>query len=157
MVRGRSDIVSPEVRSRIMAAVPQSDTSAELAVRRLLWHSGVRYRVSNRDLPGSPDIANRSSRWAIFVHGCFWHGHTNCTKTGSGESPKIPVSNREYWTSKISKNRERDKRSIALLREQNFRVLVVWECELANRDELLSRLLQFVARGAMSPEKAKGD
>src|SRR5437763_1873879 len=75
-----SDIVNAKTRSRMMRAVGQEDTKAELRVRRLLHALGIRYRVRNRDLPGSPDIANRRSRWVIFVNGCFWHGHKNCMK-----------------------------------------------------------------------------
>ena len=135
-----SDSVTTETRSRIMRAVGQRDTSAELAVRRLLRGLGLHYRVKNRDLPGSPDIANRCHRWAVFVNGCFWHGHRNCPKTKSGRRERIPASNRSYWGPKIAENRSRDARKCRELRALGFRVMIVWECQLRDPYSLSSRI-----------------
>ncbi len=135
-----ADIVSPEVRSRMMRAVGQRDTSAEMAVRRLMSALRLRYRVHNRDLPGSPDIANRRRQWAVFVNGCFWHGHKGCSKTRSGRAPRVPGNNKVYWLSKIIDNRARDARKIRALRSKGFRVLVVWECSLREPSTVAERL-----------------
>src|SRR5437867_1280384 len=137
------DIVSQEVRSRMMRAVRQRDTRLEIAVRRVLRTMGVFYRVSNRDLPGSPDVANRRNRWTIFINGCFWHGHSNCPKTKSGKGGRIPASNHLYWAEKIRSNRQRDGKKKRALRRLGFRVLVIWECEMRDSRKLESRLSDF--------------
>lgn len=145
--RHTADFVDRTVRSRIMRAVKQRDTAPELAVREMLTRLGVRYRVKNRDLPGSPDIANRTRKWAIQVHGCYWHGHRNCAKTKGGSEGRIPVANRTFWAAKIASNRERDRRKAAELRARGFRLLVVWECELRYRRKLGRRLERFLSAG----------
>lgn len=111
----------PETSARL-ARVRQHDTKPELAVRRLVTRLGRRYRVSNRDLPGSPDLANRRRRWAIFVHGCFWHDHRGCALATK------PKRNAEFWAAKLAKNRERDQLAVDDLTRHGFRVLVIWEC-----------------------------
>lgn len=120
-----------------MKKVGRADTAPERSVRRLLWHSGARYRVNVDDLPGSPDIANKSRAKAVFVHGCFWHFHQECDKG------RIPERNRDYWKNKFERNRERDRRKSRALRQQGFDVLTVWECELAQPAELQHRLADF--------------
>jgi DNA mismatch endonuclease, patch repair protein len=87
---------------------------------------GHRFRVHNRDLPGSPDIANRSRRWAVFVNGCFWHRH-GCKKTTT------PTRNRDFWLKKFADNRTRDAQNVDRLRSCGWAVIVVWECELAEK------------------------
>ena len=144
-----SDVVTPQVRSRMMRAVGQRDTAPELAVRAILRDMGVSYRVRNRDLPGSPDIANRSRGWALFVNGCFWHGHRNCAKTKGGRRPRIPASNRSYWGKKIPENRQRDARKCRELRQRGFKVMIVWECELHDHTALRDRL-----RRGLGPKEA---
>jgi DNA mismatch endonuclease, patch repair protein len=139
------DVVSPEVRSRIMKSVGQRNTRAEREVGVILRGIGVSYRLSNRDLPGSPDFANRRRRWAVFVNGCFWHGHKNCPKTKSGREPRVPEGNRGYWREKLTQNRVRDARKCRDLRRLGFRVVLVWECQLRDPcrvEERLTRLLQ---------------
>ena len=111
----------------------QHGTAAELAVRGAVHSEGRRYRTVNRDLPGSPDIANRSQKWAIFVHGCFWHRHEGCHRTTT------PTRNREFWVAKFAANMARDARAVTELRAMGFRVLVVWECE-ADAPERLANL-----------------
>jgi DNA mismatch endonuclease (patch repair protein) len=136
----RGDFVSAEARSRIMKSVRRSDTTPEIVVRSLLRSMGLRFRVKNRDLPGSPDVANRKRKWAMFVNGCFWHGHKNCPKTKSDSASRVPVSNREFWFEKLRTNRQRDAKKSRQLRHLGYRVLIVWECELSTPDRLKSRL-----------------
>lgn len=135
-----SDIISSEKRSQMMSAVGQKDTSPEMAVRAILTDLGCHYRVENRDLPGSPDVANRSRSWAVFVNGCFWHGHKNCPKTGTGTEFRVPKSNPEYWLEKFRKNRKRDARAVRALRRRGFTVVLVWECELRDPEAVRERL-----------------
>jgi DNA mismatch endonuclease Vsr len=107
-----------------MRLVRQQGTSTELLVRRWLWNHGIRFTVRNRDLPGSPDLANRSRRWALFVHGCFWHGHEGCVRS------RLPKRHTDFWRQKLAGNRERDSRKEEALRALGYRVFVVWGCEV---------------------------
>jgi DNA mismatch endonuclease (patch repair protein) len=125
-----------------MKAVRQRDTAPELAVRKLLHRQGIRFRVCPADLPGRPDIVNRSRRWCIFVHGCFWHGHRSCALAS------LPKTNRRWWTEKIDANRMRDARKEDAMRALGFRVAVVWQCELADERSLERRLGRFVTARA---------
>jgi len=120
---GSMDIVSPQQRSRMMAAVRSKDTKPELFLRRALHALGYRYRLHRRDLPGSPDLVFPGKRAVIFVHGCFWHGH-DCP------AAKLPTTRADFWRDKIAGNRRRDAAALERLREQGWRALVVWECEL---------------------------
>lgn len=124
-------------RSALMKRVRREDTEPELAVRKLLWSTGARYRINVGDLPGSPDVANKTRSKAIFVHGCFWHFHQDCPR-GS-----LPDRNRDYWREKFEKNRERDRRKTKELEDRGFDVLVVWECELDDPESLRRRLHDF--------------
>ena len=126
-------VVDAETSAR-MAGIRQKGTKPELIVRRLLTALGHRYRVSNRDLQGSPDIANRSRRWAVFVHGCFWHRHPGCRLTTT------PKRNRSFWEAKFARNVERDRVALDVLQAAGFRVSVVWECETRDPERLLQRL-----------------
>jgi DNA mismatch endonuclease, patch repair protein len=123
-----------------LARVRQTGTRPELAVRVAARRLGLQYRLHNADLPGSPDIANRSRKFSIFVHGCFWHRHSNCAGAST------PKSNRSFWEAKFQRNQERDARAVRALEAQGFHVLVIWECETRN-EQLLDRLLgALVAR-----------
>lgn len=119
----------------------QRDTSPEVEVRRILHRLGHRFRIHNRDLPGSPDIANRGRRWAVFVHGCFWHRHAHCHRTTT------PKRNREFWVEKFEANIRRDARVQASLRERGWEVLVVWECEVESNPQAVERRLRKRLRG----------
>ncbi len=130
-------IVDPETSARL-ALIPQRRTKPELIVRRELHRLGKRFRVHNRDLPGNPDIANRKQRWAIFVHGCFWHHHEGCKRA------TVPKRNREFWLSKFAANQERDRRSEEALKKVGFHAITIWECEAEDDVKLgaiLSRLM----------------
>lgn len=120
-----------------MQAVKQKDTKPEMAVRRLLFSLGFRYRLHRKDLPGKPDIVFPGRKKAIFIHGCYWHAH-GCSK---GQPPK---SNLDYWGPKLEGNVQRDKAKIAELESLGWKVMVVWQCETRNFDELTARLLHFV-------------
>lgn len=147
-----NDIVSPQTRSRMMRAVGQRGTRAELAVRDLLRSIGVsHYRLNNKSLAGSPDISNRRQGWAIFVNGCFWHGHRNCPKTKGGKYGRIPVTRQDFWSAKIDANRKRDARKRRELIKQGLRVLTVWECQLRHPDRLSKKMVRFFGGAAERP------
>ena len=133
-----SDVFTPEKRSAVMRRVKGKNTAPELKVRRALTALGARYRLNRKDLPGTPDIVMSGRRLAIFVHGCFWHGH-DCAR-----GARVPKSNREYWTAKVARNVARDARTSAELQARGWRVETIWECQLkddAGLNERLERLL----------------
>src|ERR1043165_5155333 len=103
----------------------QSARAPEMTIRRAVSTLGLRYTVRNRDLPGSPDLANRSRRWAIFVHGCYWHRHEGC------HMATTPRTNTEFWLNKFARNVARDAAARAELERRGYRVLTFWQCELA--------------------------
>lgn len=133
------DTRTPEQRRRIMQAVKGKNTKPELTVRRLLHRMGYRYRLHRKDLPGRPDIALVSRRKAVFVHGCFWHGH-NCPKG------RLPRSRLDYWKPKLERNKERDRENIADLQSLGWAVLVIWQCETEDLEALASRLHDFISK-----------
>lgn len=132
------DTRSPEQRSRIMASVKTANTGPEWVVRRLLHSHGYRYRLHAKELPGRPDIVLPKRRKAIFVHGCFWHGH-DCSK---GRAPK---SRLEYWGPKLEANQARDARNVAEIEARGWQALTVWQCETKEHGALLKRLTDFLA------------
>lgn len=121
-----SDVFTPEQRSAVMRAVKGRDTTPELAVRRILRAAGIGYRLGGRGLPGRPDLVMQGRRVAVFVHGCFWHGH-DCPR-----GARKPKSNADYWSAKIGRNRTRDIAAEAALKATGWRVVTVWECSLKN-------------------------
>jgi DNA mismatch endonuclease (patch repair protein) len=118
------------VTSARLSRIRQRDTKPEMIVRRHLSSVGLRYRVHNRDLPGSPDIANRKRRWAVFVHGCFWHHHGGCSRA------TIPKRNSAFWIDKFSANKARDSENIRRLRKMGIRTFVVWECQTSTEKSM---------------------
>lgn len=123
--------------SERMAGVRQRGTKAELATRRAATRAGLHYRLNVRCLPGAPDLANKRRRWAIFVHGCFWHRHPGCRRT------TIPKTNTAFWEAKFAANVARDRDAITRLEALGYRVLVVWECETEDEAGLRERLARF--------------
>lgn len=127
---GRRVFETDPETSRRMAGIRQHATTPELAVRQALRALGIAFRTKNRDLPGSPDLANRARKWAIFVHGCYWHRHEGCDRTTT------PTRNREAWEEKFDANVARDRRTAAALAALGYDVLTVWECETRSAGEL---------------------
>lgn len=117
-----------------MRAVKRANTAPEIIVRQVLHALGLRFRLHRRDLPGSPDVVLPRFRTVIFVHGCFWHRHPDCRYTTT------PKTRQEYWLPKFAANIERDLRKEAQLQALGWRVLLVWECETKQREELTLRL-----------------
>jgi DNA mismatch endonuclease, patch repair protein len=120
-----------------MKRVRQRGTEAELTVRRALTRLGASYRVNTATLPGSPDISNKSRKKAVFVHGCFWHGHLGCRRA------QPPASNHKFWVPKIRETAARDKRKRDALIALGYDVLEVWECETRDDLALERRLAEF--------------
>lgn len=119
-----------------MARIRQRGTKIETIVAAELRRLGLFYRKNVKRLPGSPDFANRSRRWAVFVNGCFWHRHTGCGRA------TIPKSNVEFWEKKFEANRQRDARAIKRLRREGYRVVLIWECQTDLIRAKLSKILE---------------
>jgi DNA mismatch endonuclease (patch repair protein) len=134
-----TDVYGPEKRSAVMRRVKGSGTAPELKVRALIWRLGGRYRLNRKDLPGKPDIVLAGRRLAIFVHGCFWHGH-DCAR-----GARVPKANRDYWVAKVGRNRARDAAAQTALGVQGWRVETVWECELGDPATLETRARSWLA------------
>ncbi len=133
------DNLTPSRRSENMRRIRSKGTAPELAVRKICRELGFTgYRIHRRDLPGKPDMAWIGRKIAIFVHGCFWHGH-DCA-----EGIRKPKSNRDYWIPKIKRNQERDAEHLNALRRTGWRVLIVWDCEIGSNKRLLARVGRFL-------------
>jgi DNA mismatch endonuclease (patch repair protein) len=133
-----TDVYSPEKRSAVMRRVKGRDTSPELAVRRALTRLDARYRLHRKDLPGKPDIVLAGRRLALFVHGCFWHGH-DCAR-----GARVPKQNRDYWVAKVERNRARDVQTREALAALGWRVETIWECDLKDPAALEARLARLL-------------
>jgi DNA mismatch endonuclease (patch repair protein) len=129
-----SDVYGPEKRSAVMRRVKSRDTTPEMTVRKALTRLGARYRLHRKDLPGNPDVVMPGRRLALFVHGCFWHGH-DCAR-GS----RVPKQNRDYWVAKVGRNVARDAKSREALAALGWRVETIWECELKDEEAMQARL-----------------
>jgi DNA mismatch endonuclease (patch repair protein) len=129
-----------ESRSALMSRIRGKDTAPELFVRRLLHSMGYRFRLHRKDLPGTPDIVFPSRQKAVFVNGCFWHGH-GCK---IGQPPKTRA---DFWLSKLERNRARDHRNIDDLQRLGWKALVVWQCETRDPERLAATLGRFLAGG----------
>lgn len=127
----------PLTRSQMMARIRSKNTRPEMLTRSAVQALGLRFRNHVDDLPGKPDLANKTRKWAVFVHGCFWHSHADCRLASS------PKSNTGYWGEKLARNQARDTGKIAALESQGFRVLVVWECETRDGARLQRCLESF--------------
>lgn len=130
-----TDTMTPDQRHVCMSHIHSKGTKPELKVRKWLWSHGYRYRLNVGSVPGKPDIVLRPYRTAIFVNGCFWHGHNLIIEKGDesiGNSVccRIPKTNQHFWLSKIRRNQERDQQNYCVLRENGWQVIVIWECQL---------------------------
>lgn len=134
-----ADIVDVQRRSELMAGIRGQNTAPELAVRRIAHAMGLRFRLHRKNLPGRPDLVFPRHRLAVFVHGCFWHQHQEC------RFAHIPKSRVSFWKDKFAANIARDQRNIAALHSLGWRVLVIWECEVANKRLVQDRIAAFAS------------
>lgn len=134
------DKLTPEERSSHMSKIRGKDTKPEMVVRRFLHSHGFRYRVHDKSLPGKPDIKLTKYNAIIFIHGCFWHGHTGC------HIYQMPKSRVDFWKNKISYNAMKDKTNISTLKAMGWRVYVLWECDLKplKRQPVLESLIREI-------------
>lgn len=132
------DVWDKKKRSAVMARIKSRDTKPEWIVRRYLYSKGYRYRKNVKGLPGTPDVVLRKYGIAIFIHGCFWHGHE--------VDGHLPRSNQDYWRTKIERNKERDARNKDALKKMGWRVMTVWECQLkpAVREQTLREIEYWI-------------
>lgn len=136
------DVMSAERRSLLMSRIRGKDTSPEVKVRKLLWSAGLRYRLHTRGLPGKPDLVFRKWRAVVFVHGCFWHRHSDCPFF------RLPKTRTSFWDEKLRRNQERDAAAVAALATSGWRVAVVWECALRlDADVAVDRLADWIRQG----------
>lgn len=138
------DVVSKEIRSRMMSGIKGKDTKPEIILRKALFAAGYRFRLHRKDLPGAPDVALPGRKIAIFAHGCFWHMHAGC------KNAKLPATRREFWKAKLQGNVGRDLQAVEALQSIGWRVLTVWECGTrdANIVARLSALLSEWIEGS---------
>lgn len=134
--------MTPEQRFKCMSHNRAKNTGPELNLRHALWHRGFRYRVNDKRLPGRPDIVLPKYRTAVFVHGCFWHGHKDC------KNYTVPKTNTEFWLAKVERNQERDQEVWRKLEAKRWNVIIVWECQLkkAKLDETIDRIAAEIVR-----------
>lgn len=141
--------MTPEQRFKCMSHNRAKNTSPELKLRHVLWHMGFRYRVNDKRLPGSPDIVFPKYKTAIFVHGCFWHGHKGC------KNATTPKTNTDFWTAKITRNQERDQEVWRQLEAKGWFVIIVWECQLkkAALEKTILRVKDDIYRNGIQYQK----
>ena len=132
-----SDTITPSERSALMRRVRTRNTACEVRVRQALHATGFRFRLHRLDLPGTPDIVLPRFGMCIFVHGCFWHGHHGCPKSS------LPKTRTDFWATKISRNRKRDRVVCAALRTAGWRVTVVWECRTKTNAQLAALIREI--------------
>ena len=133
------DTISPERRSDNMRRIRSKDTTPELALRRMLYRMGFRFRLHRKDLPGKPDLVFPGRKKVLFLHGCFWHQHQGCREG------RVPDTRREYWEPKLARNQERDALAQKALQALGWDVLTLWECELAKAPAAIAaQLRQFL-------------
>jgi DNA mismatch endonuclease, patch repair protein len=140
-----------DMRRRTMAAIRGKNTKPELAVRSLLHGLGYRFRLHKRGLPGRPDLVFPSRKKALFIHGCFWHGHTNCRLAN------VPKTRTEYWGPKLQANRERDRRKQRQLRELGWETVTIWECQLRKLHLVEGKLRAFLGPPGLSLSRSAED
>lgn len=129
-----TDIFSKSDRSKIMAKIKSNRTSIEEKMAGLLRLNHIKYRRNVKNLPGTPDFVIYNFKLVIFVHGCFWHGHKNCSRAA------LPKSNTLYWRNKIERNKKRDVRAARLLRKNGWHVMTVWQCRMKHSERIIKRV-----------------
>lgn len=133
-----TDVFSREKRSWLMGRVKGRDTKPEMLVRSIIHRMGFRFRLHRKDLPGKPDIVLPKYKKAVFIHGCFWHGHKNCPRAAR------PTSNIDFWNRKIDGNIKRDANAQKELKAMSWKILVVWQCQIRDIEALQKRLEGFL-------------
>jgi len=136
-----ADTMSKAERSRRMAMVRGKNMKPEVAVRKLVHGLGYRYRLHKKDLPGTPDMVFKSKKKVIFVHGCFWHRHDNC------KLARLPKSRLDFWKTKLEGNKKRDEENQKRLNEMGWEYLVIWECEVKDKQNMRDKIQSFLDRG----------
>ena len=129
-------------RSYNMARIGSKNTKPEIKVRSILHRMGFRFRLHNKKLPGSPDIILSKHKTVIFVHGCFWHRHQNCKRAS------IPKTNQEFWERKFLANEQRDAIAYKALQNLGWNVVVVWECEIMDTENLKQQLFEHISKSS---------
>ena len=122
-----ADHLTKGKRSWNMSRIRSKNTKPEMAVRKHLYAKGFRYRLHVNDIPGKPDLSNKTKKIAVFVNGCFWHQHKNCSRS------TIPKTNKKYWIPKLKRNVSRFKENLNDLKSFGWKVFIIWECELKNK------------------------
>lgn len=123
-----------------MASISGKETKPEISVRSFLFKQGFRFRKNVKTLPGSPDIVLHKYNTVIFIHGCFWHGHKNCKKAIR------PTSNIEFWNSKLQSNIDRDNKAKKELKKLQWKVIIIWECEIKNKNKFAKTLNKLIIK-----------
>lgn len=144
------DIVDQSTRSQMMSTIRGGDTAPEMLARSYLHRAGLRFKVHAKGLPGRPDIVLPMFKTAVFIHGCFWHRHEGCKLAA------VPATRTNFWLEKFAGNVARDARNNALLDASGWNVIVVWECQLCDRDtldELFWRIVSNSPRQRSSPHR----
>jgi DNA mismatch endonuclease (patch repair protein) len=136
-----SDIFSKKKRSEIMSKIRSKNTKPEMAVRSILYGLGFRFRLHDRSLPGTPDVVIRKLKTVVDVRGCFWHMHLGCKPRR-----KFPKTNRRFWSLKLRGNVRRDRANEVKMSSMGWRTVVVWECELKDKDSLRLKLAEELGR-----------
>ena len=142
-----ADIVSSKKRSEMMSGIRGKNTKPEIIVRSLLHNMGYRFRLHRKDLPGKPDIVLPKWRTAVFVNGCYWHGHKKC------DLFRLPKSRTEFWKEKIESNRDRDRRNYSALSKQGWKTVVVWECAISKKLKLSKYSFEKIFTAAIESEQ----
>lgn len=145
MKKNGAQLATDPARRALMQRVKQRGTPPERTIARICRELGLSYRLNVKALPGTPDLANKSRKWAIFANGCFWHGHTNC------DLATRPKRNERFWHDKFVANRRRDARKIRELRRMGYRVVVVWQCQTDDVAGLRKRLSKLSEPGLVNP------
>ncbi len=135
-----TDIFSKQKRSQIMSKISGKNTKPEITIRKIAHSLGYRFRLHKKDLPGKPDIVFPRYKKVIFVNGCFWHGHKNCTRS------KLPTTNKKFWKEKIEGNKKKDICNYRNLKKLDWDYLIIWQCEIkvGNRNKLENKIQKFL-------------
>lgn len=136
-----ADVHDAKTRSFNMSRIRATDTKPEMLVRRFLHANGFRYKLHDKTLPGKPDIVLPKYKTVIFIHGCFWHGHTGCRYF------VVPKTRTEWWLNKIDRNRENDNKAIEHLQKEGWKIIIVWECDLKKdkAEQMLKSLVKEIS------------